>query len=160
VNQAIRDLYINKQGDSQALFGEVLRSGTPDAWRDLEQCVIEKRLAWFNANRSRLKFSGDPVWDGYNMFYYDYLGLSIPSDGVILIKSREQVLSRWWNRCPTLEACQASGLETRQVCQMVYERPVEILLQLLDARLHFERSYIHIRPHADYCEERVWLEPG
>jgi hypothetical protein len=157
VNQAIRDAYLNKRGDSRALFGAVLETNTPDAWSDLEQCVAEKRLSWFEANRARLVFTGDPVWDGFKLFYFDYLGLSVPQDGIILIRSREQVLSRWWNTCPTLDACLSMGLATTQVCRQVYERPVEALLKQVDPRLRFERSYIHIRPHAPYCEERVWL---
>jgi hypothetical protein len=160
VNQAIRDAYMNKRGDSQTLFDEVLRANTPGAWGDLEECVTEKRLAWFAANRAGLVFSGDPVWDGFKLFYFDYLRLSVPQDGQIILVSREQVLSRWWNACPTLDACLALGLATTQVCRQVYERPVEALLKQVHPNLRFERSYIRIRPNTSYCEERVWLDPA
>ena len=74
---------------------------------------------------------------------------------------------RWWRRvtrrssgtpcnpCDTLEACRELGLETREVCRALYEKPVQFLISQLDPELRFVRNYHHIRPEASECEEGI-----
>jgi hypothetical protein len=64
---------------------------------------------------------------------------------------------RWWNPCPTLEACVRLGLDTRTVCRQAYHQPVQVMLSRLDPRLRFERNYEALRPYVSYCEERIVL---
>jgi hypothetical protein len=81
----------------------------------------------------------------------------VPKDGEIIERSEKRIVSRWWNPCPTLEACQRFGLDTREICKKAYHRPVEELLKQLHPGLRFERNYECLRPHAAYCEEIISL---
>ena len=132
--------------------------GLDRALASLEHCVVEKRLAWLDRNPERLGQTGDPVLDGYRLFFESYLGLSIPDDGEIIEHSQRTMITRWWNPCSTLEACKELGLDTREICRKAYHRPVQEFLSRVHPRLRFERNYDALRPHAPYCEEIIILE--
>lgn len=148
-----------KEGDSVALFRAVLsvagEVGLDEALACLEECVVEKRSAWLDENLESQERTGEPVYDGFRIFYEVYLGISPPEDGEIVERTGGQITARWWNRCPTLEACEELGLDTREVCRKAYHRPVQVFLSRVDAGLIFERSYECIRPRAPYCEETI-----
>jgi tRNA(adenine34) deaminase len=158
----IRQAYDSSGGDSRALFETILsvsrEIGMDYALACLEQAVIDRRLAWFDAHTAIWRGTGDPLRDGYRLFYQDYLGLAVPRDGEIVEVTDRRWVTRWWNRCPTLEACQALGLDTRVICRRAYERPVQALLGRIDARLRFSRNYEALRPYAPYCEEIISLD--
>jgi hypothetical protein len=126
----------------------------------LERCVEDKRMAWLEAHLANWGPTGDAVRDACRLFYGEYLGLSVPGEGEIVVQTEKEVLMRWWNRCPTLDACVQLGLDTRVICRQVYHRPVQEMLSRLDSRLRFERNYEAIRPYAAYCEERIVLYDG
>ena len=72
-----------------------------------------------------------------------------------------RVLMRWWNPCPTLEACRQLGLDTRVVCRKAYHRPVQEFLAQIHPALRFDRNYACLRPQAAWCEEMISLaKPG
>ena len=123
----------------------------------MERCVIEKRLTWAKAHLSEAKKTDNPVLDGYRWFYEKYLGLSIPGNGEIVELSEQRIVSRWWNPCPTLEACKRFGLDTRVICRKAYHQPVQEFLIQLHPGLRFERNYNYLRPHTAYCEEIIFL---
>lgn len=158
----IRTEYENSRGNSIQLFQILLaigsEAGFEHALEFLEQCVTDKRLNWLERNRAQLTITGDPVRDGYSLFYESYLGLSVPKDGEIIVETPRRMVTRWWNRCPTLEACQNLGLDTRIICKKAYQRPVQALLTRLHAGLKFERNYDCIRPYVPYCEEIITLD--
>lgn len=158
----IRQQYRNLQGDSTGLFKEILavsnEIGMETALADLEQCVIEKRTAWLRANLGDLGNENDPVTEAYKWFYEKYLGACVPEDGEIVEHTRQRMVMRWWNACPTLEACRTLGLDTRKICRLAYHKPVQEFLAHIHPGLRFERNYEKIRPHADYCEEIILLE--
>jgi hypothetical protein len=124
----------------------------------LRQCVTEKRLAWLDGNLETLERTGNPLADGYRIFYEVYLGISTPEDGEIVEATDKKLVTRWWNRCPTLEACTKLGLDTREICKKVYHEPVQAFLSRIDPRLRFARNYENLRPYAPYCEETIWLQ--
>jgi len=156
----IKRKYDNSQGDSTELFNEISRAasevGMDEALACLEQCVIEKRLAWVKANLGEVK-EDDAVMEGYRWFYERYLKISIPKDGEIIERANNRLVMRWRNPCPTLEACRKLGLDTREICKKAYHRPVEEFLKQVDPRLRFGRNYESLRPHTDYCEEIIEL---
>jgi hypothetical protein len=158
----IKRQYLNKSTDSAALFRTVQSVATHVGWDRalsyLEQCVTEKRLAWLAQHLKEFERTDDPVWDGYRLFYEVYLGVVAPVDGTIVARTETKMVTRWWNHCPTLEACQRLGLDTRQVCRKAYHGSVQAFLTRLDPRLKFERNYKAIRPHCAYCEESISLE--
>ena len=160
--QRIKEAYLSSGGDSTRLFQTVLDVAGQDGWEEtlacLEGCVSEKRTAWMRNNPEIIPSSGDPVLDGFRLFYERYLGLSVPRDGEIVEATPQRIVSRWWNPCPTLEACRKLGLDTRDVCRRVYQQPVEAMLRRIDPRLRFRRNYAALRPHQAYCEEIIELD--
>ena len=139
----------------QELAGEI---GLDSALEILQGCVFEKRLAWYENVGHTFERTGDPLLDGYRLFYENYLHVAVPADGEIVERTEQYMVTRWWNRCPTLEACQKLGLDTRVVCRRVYQEPVEALLRKVDPCLRFRRNYTAIRPYAAYCEEILEVE--
>ena len=160
--QLIKQQYQKSMGDSTELFQTILSIaddiGLDQALAYLEQCVIEKRLAWLDKNLAEFERTNDPVLDGYRLFYEVYLGVSVPQDGEIIEQTKRKMVMRWWNHCPTLEACQKLGLSTREICQKVYHQPVQAMLSKIDPRLTFERNCMALRPHTPYCEEIIVLK--
>ena len=158
----IRQAYLASAGDSTALFQVLIHvaedAGMETALQILEKCVIEKRLAWVNQALPRFARTSNPLADAFRLFYVDYLGLSIPRDGELVESSSCRLATRWWNPCPTLEACRRFGLDTRTVCRLAYHSPVQAFLEAVDTRLRFDRNYASLRPHAAYCEEIITLE--
>ena len=157
----IQEQYRQSKGDLTLLWQTILAAaveiGLDQALGCLEQCVIDKRLAWLEKNLATFERTGEPVMDGYRLFYESYLGISAPVDGQIVVRTDRRLVSRWWNPCPTLDACRKLGLDTRQICRKVYHRPVQLFLSQLDPRLKFERNYQAVRPYATYCEEIITL---
>jgi len=160
--QRIKYQYENSQRDSTNLFCEIIKVadeiGMDDALACLERCVIEKRLAWLKTNPGKVKKTDQPLWDGYRLFYEKYLGVFVPEDGEIVAHSNEKIVTRWWNSCPTLEACVKLGLDTREICKKAYQKPVQEFLMQINPKLRFERNYKRIRPYAAYCEEIIYFE--
>jgi hypothetical protein len=161
--QRIREQYLRSSGDSIPLFQVVLsvaeEIGLDPALGLLEQCVIQKRVAWLDKNLPRLTRTDNPFMDGYRLFYEEYLHVSIPEYGEIVEQTPSRLVTRWWNRCPTLEACQHFGLDTRRVCRRVYHQPVQVMLSRINPELVFVRNYAAIRPYTAYCEEGFVLGP-
>lgn len=159
--QRIKRQYNNSQGDSTELFTEILRAsneiGLDKALAYLEQCVTEKRLAWLKANLGEAKNENDPVMGGYRWFYEKYLGVSVPKDGEIVERTAKRLVMHWRNPCPTLEACKKLGLDTREICKIAYQKPVQEFLKYIHPKLRFDRNYENVRPHAAYCEEIIEL---
>jgi hypothetical protein len=161
--QRIQHQYNNLHGDSTELFSELItianELGMDEALAYLERCVTEKRLAWLKNNFDEVEKRNGSVVDGYKWFYEKYLGVSVPKDGEIVERSENRIVMRWWNPCPTLEACKKFGLDTREICKKAYQNPVQEFLQHINSNLRFERNYEHIRPHSAYCEEIIeWIE--
>ncbi len=158
----IKQHYQKSKGDSSDLFQIILsladEIGLEKALAYLEQCVIEKRLAWLNKNLANLAKTDDPVFDGYRLFYEVYLGVSTPAEGEIVEKSESKMVTRWWNHCPTLEVCTKLGLDTREICKKVYHKPVQEFLAQINPKLRFQRNYECLRPQTAYCEEIILLE--
>jgi len=160
--ELILEKYRNKERDFGGLFRVVLdigdEIGLEKSLEYLERCVIEKRVAWLDENLHKMERTGDVVEDGYRIFYERYLGIAVPRDGEIVEKTDKKLVMRWWNYCPTLEACKKFGLDTRVVCKKAYHNPVQIFLSRIHPKLRFDRNYERIRPYASYCEESISLE--
>ena len=135
----------------------LLQSGD---YRALERQRSHKRLAWLTAHGHPAcpdtPLPPEPVSprEAYELLFFDYMGLTAEQIPVAE-ESADRIV--WLSRdpCPTLEACDRLGLDTRQVCRAVSERPVQTFLSRLDPRLRFVRDYSTIRPHAGYCREQI-----
>jgi tRNA(adenine34) deaminase len=159
--QLVKAKYDSKGADHSDLFETILsiaeESSLDVALACLERCVTDKRTAWLDQNLPSLKRSGNAIDDAFTTFYEGYLGISPPEDGEIVERTPSRMVTRWWNPCPTLGACQKFGLDTREVCRKAYHQPVQVFLARIDPRLRFERNYHALRPHTPYCEEILTL---
>lgn len=151
-----------QDGDLRPLFETLLSIaetiGHDPALALLERCAIEKRQAWLDQHLDSFERTGNPVEDGYRLFYEIYLGVSAPDDGEIVEQYDQRMVTRWWNACPLLDFWVEMELDTREICRKTYEKPVQIFLERIDPRLRFIRNYDRIRPHLPYCEETIALE--
>ncbi len=123
----------------------------------LEELVLKKRLEWFDKNREKLKVSGDPIDQAFNLFYRDYLKLA-SDDGEVVERTEDKLVTRWWNFCPVLEACKTLNMDTREICKRCYEKPVQIFIKKIHPKLTFKRNYRKIRPYSAFCEETIEME--
>jgi hypothetical protein len=160
----IQSKYADSSQDATGLFKTLQsiaeKEGLKTALAGLEECVFAKRRRWMENNPRSFLAGNDPVMQGFRMFYEHYLGLSTPRDGEVVATGENKITVRWRNRCPTLDACAKLGLDTRVVCRLAYDRPVQMMLEQIDPRLRFVRNYDAIRPHADACEETIELVEG
>jgi tRNA(Arg) A34 adenosine deaminase TadA len=126
----------------------------------LEQQRSRKRLDWLTAHgygpRPGTPFPAAPVSprEAYELLFYDYMGLTVEQMPVVE-ESADRIVWLSSDPCLTLDACHRLGLDTRQVCRAVSERPVQTFLSRLDPRLRFLRDYVAIRPHAGCCREQI-----
>lgn len=131
---------------------EKLRS---QPYRALEVDSAERRTAWYKHYAAQRDHGARPTpRAAYEMFFFDYLGLS--ADEVpVLSESETEIVWSSVNPCQTLEACQRLGLDTRVVCRAIYEKSTQALISQLDPQLRFLRSYEEIRPYSHHCQERI-----
>ena len=160
--QRISQAYRNTAGDHTSLFQTLSSIADEIGWDSaltyLEQCVIEKRLAWLEKNLPTIEPRDNPLLDAYRLFYEIYLGVSMPEDGEVIEQTENKLVMRWWNHCPTLEVCQKFGLDTREICQKAYHQPVQRFMEKVHPNLRFERNYQALRPYTPYCEEIITLD--
>lgn len=131
---------------------ERLKKCSPQA---IEREVAEKRIMWFRQNHHDAdRCNWSPPRRAYELLFFDYMGL--PEDELpIVFETETEIVWLSLNKCPTLEACMALGLDTRQVCRAVYEKSTQALVSQLDPQLRFLRNYEEIRPHSNHCREMI-----
>jgi hypothetical protein len=125
------------------------------SYRAIEREVTEKRITWLRQNYHDT--DGPNFWlprTAYELLLLEYMGLS-EEELPIVVETEAEIGWLSINKCPTLEACESLGLDTRQVCRAVYEKSTQIFLSQLDPQLRFLRSYKEIRPHSNYCREMI-----
>jgi ribosomal protein L4 len=126
-----------------------------EGWRALAAEVFSKRLKWYDEVKHKLDLKGSDVEKALRLLM---LKVGIREEEVkIVYKSERKIVFRSFNRCPVIKACEAVGLETREVCKKVYERSTEEFIRLVNPNLRFYRNYERIRPYAEYCEEIIEL---
>jgi tRNA(Arg) A34 adenosine deaminase TadA/catechol 2,3-dioxygenase-like lactoylglutathione lyase family enzyme len=127
---------------------------------DLERRRSEKRLAWLGARgcpaRVDTPLPVTPVSprEAFELLFFEYMRLA-PERMPVVEESPDHIVWLSEDDCPTLEACRRLGLDTRQICRAVSERPVQTFLSRLDPRLRFVRDYDEIRPYAGHCREQI-----
>ncbi len=122
----------------------------------LNEDSIRRRTAWFEQNRDRFaRLPDDPVRAAYALLLARF---GITSDEApIVFGDGTKIVFHSQNFCPTLEACNRLGLDTRYVCKHLNEDATNRLIQLIDPRLRFSRNYEHLRPYSPFCEEMICL---
>ena len=136
---------------------ELLRGADEKQLKATAKVLSAKRLRWFAENKHHFIPNGkDPIRVAYQMFLQK---LDITEDQAPITRYDEnKVIFHSKNFCPTLEACNILGLDTRFVCQHLTEKPTTDLIRKIHPRLRFTRNYQRLRPFADYCQEMIILE--
>jgi tRNA(adenine34) deaminase len=130
--------------------------------RTIEEQTVEKRNAWWDG-RNAGGNSGDPGMrptprSAFEALFFQYMGLAA-EDLPILREDENEIVWASRNPCPTLEACQRLGLDTRMVCRQAYEKSTQAFVSRIDPQLRFLRDYTTIRPLSDHCLERIVYVP-
>ncbi len=125
------------------------------SYQAIEAEVAEKRRAWLRQHgQIAARYEHPSPRQAFDLLFFEYMGLS-PADLPIVSETETEIVWQSANPCPTLEAVQALGLDTRTVCRAAYEKSTQAFLSQLDPQLRFLRSYEEIRPHAGHCRERI-----
>ena len=146
-------------GTETPLEREIAALRTGD-YGSLERQRSRRRLDWLTARgyppRSGAPLPKAPVSprEAYELLFFEYMGLRADEMPVVE-ESPDRIVWLSADDCPTLDACRLLGLDTRQVCRAVSERPVQTFLSRLDPRLRFVRDYVAMRPHAPHCREQI-----
>ena len=123
--------------------------------RAVEAEITARRVQWLRQNVLPLCAPGTVTpRRAFELLFFDHMGLD-PADLPVVKETEGEIVWRSQNRCPTLEVCRRLGLDTRHVCRAANEKATQAFLSQLDPQLRFLRSYTEIRPHADYCLERI-----
>jgi tRNA(adenine34) deaminase len=125
-------------------------------YQEIAAETVQKRTEWYEA---RVKSIGRKIPPtpraAFELFFFEYMG--VPTEDLqVVSEGPTHITWRSTNPCPTLQACQALGIDTRLVCREIYESSTQAFFYLIDLRLRFSRSYEEIRPYASYCLESIY----
>jgi hypothetical protein len=129
-----------------------LRGASDDQLRAYDDERAAKRIAWFEKEHDTA-----PVGDLLDKAYSVLLRkLGIREDEAPVVRRDDRaIMFHSKNFCPTLEACQILGMDTRRVCRLSNDKSTNAVVRQVDRRLNFTRNYERIRPHSEYCEESI-----
>jgi tRNA(adenine34) deaminase len=123
------------------------------AYREMENEISRRRVAWLSRNRPATSTSISPR-QAFELLFFDQMGLA-RDELTVIFETDTEIVWRSFNRCPTLEATQQLGIDTRKICRAINEKATQAFVSQLDPQLRFLRSYEKIRPYTNYCEERI-----
>lgn len=126
-------------------------------WNGIERELTEKRVKWFEDNKASIfkRLKGSDVEKAYHLILTK-IGIK-EDDTPIVEKTENSIVFHSKNFCPALEACRIMGLDTREVCKAIFEKPTQELIKRINPKLKFRRNYKRIRPYTPYCEEIILL---
>ena len=134
-----------------------LRDADKQKLEDFAQNLSKKRLRWYAEHGHCLATDGEDILHAAYRVFLQKLGIMEDQAPIVRCDEKHLILHSS-NYCPTLEACNLLGLDTRFVCKYLTEKPTTDLIRQIHPKLRFTRNYKHIRPHSDYCEEMIILE--
>lgn len=120
---------------------------------ELGEQTSRKRRDWFVTHKPAVPERPVPR-DAFDLLFFDYMGL-VRDDLEVIAENDSEIIWLSKNKCPTLEACNHLGMDTRIVCKVGYEKSTQAFVSVLDPALRFIRSYEEIRPYAAHCREMI-----
>lgn len=133
---------------------EKLRDATDKTLSTLNDDSANRRVKWFTENKAMFNFlDGDPLTAGYKLLL-KRLNIT-EAEAPVVAKSERELVFRSKNFCPTLEACKILGLDTQTICRKLNENSTDALVKQVNPCLTFSRNYQKLRPHTNYCEEKI-----
>ena len=131
---------------------DLLREAGSETLEQLAEDLAQKRINWFR-QRNFQNMSADPLEAAYSLLL-DKLGITA-EEAPIVERQKGKIVIHSKNFCPILEACKILGLDTREICKQLTEKPMQALLKELHPNLRFKRNYDKIRPYVPFCEEMI-----
>jgi len=126
-----------------------------EPYRAIALEITRKRMAWLDrALPAKTGYDKFTPRDVFELLFFENMGLD-RNDLLVIAESPDEIVWLSRNRCTLLEACHTLGLDTRNVCRPVNEKATQAFVSRINPRLRFHRSYEEIRPHADYCKEKI-----
>lgn len=122
-------------------------------WKIAKEQTV-KRVAWYIANKEKLTLTGSLVRQAYTLVMVANMKINL-SEIPVIYEDKKKIIWHSFNFCPVLEACKCLGLDTRVICRIGYEKPIQNLISCLNPKLRFSRNYEKIRPYVEYCEEII-----
>jgi tRNA(Arg) A34 adenosine deaminase TadA len=141
-----------EQPSFAVLVDEQIRRLQEKSLRTIEADTIAKRATWCRGHLGAITAPTPRM--AFETLFFRYMGLH-PEDLPVVSEDAHQITWSSQNPCPTLEACQRLGLDTRKVCRKAYEKSTQAFLSCIDPQLRFLRNYDEIRPYSSHCEEQI-----
>jgi hypothetical protein len=125
----------------------------------LRKETYERWLGYFEKTR-RIE-NESPAHEAWRRIIIEGMGVD-ERFSEIIEENENLIVFRSRNFCPILGACEELRLDTRLVCETVYELPVELICKQIHPYLSFTRDYSKLRcwekdRGTDYCEERFFI---
>ena len=126
-----------------------------ESFRAIASDITQKRMAWLDRTLpDKPRYGQFTPRQAYELLFFENMGLA-RDELPVVSESPDEIVWLSRNRCSLLEACLALGLDTRTVCRPVNEKATQAFFSRINPQLRFHRSYKEIRPHADYCREKI-----
>ena len=106
------------------------------------QTQVDKK--WFDDNATNYDLSGPPLPATYNMIFTGISGRKL-TDIKITEQTNNRIVHQFDLPCSILDACIELGLDTKIICKALHQKSANVLMQLVDPRLRFDRDYEIIR---------------
>lgn len=124
-------------------------------FRAIASSITQRRMSWLDhALPNKQGYDRFTPRQAFELLFFENMRLE-RDELPVVSESPTEIVWLSYNRCTLLEACNQLGLDTRKVCRPVNEKATQAFLSRVNPQLRFHRSYEEIRPHADYCRERI-----
>jgi tRNA(adenine34) deaminase len=124
-------------------------------FQTIELKRTKKRISWLNQtlkdNKDHESFTPR---EAFELLFFENMELK-REELPVITESNKEIVWLSYNRCPTLEACNKLGFDTREVCRSINEKSTQAFISQLNPQLRFHRDYGEIRPYAEYCKEKI-----
>jgi tRNA(adenine34) deaminase len=126
-----------------------------DDFRTMAARITQDRMSWLDCHLPPEEACETfTPRDAYELLFFAKMNLE-PDELPVVSETEKEIVWLSCNACSLLGACNALGWDTREVCRPVTEKATQAFFSRINPQFRFHRSYEEIRPHADYCREKI-----
>lgn len=136
--------------------------------KEIENKIIEKRLKWYEEYKNELDYLKieelRDIQKAFILLYGHQMEIPRKDVGTFPMYDGDQgyfiVYIQSRNFCPYLEAFKRMNIRPKdsvKLCELTLEKPCQILVDKVNPKIKFFRSYPNIRPIKDFCDERLFM---
>ncbi|MBN2011653.1 hypothetical protein JW960_20150 [candidate division KSB1 bacterium] len=117
------------------------------------------KIKWFEQNRARIESLKFNTWQEkvLTLFYQFNLNIDTERFGKRVYQDSACMIYDWQTECPILNKCNEEGVDTLNVCNVLFHTQYQVLLSLIEPGLVFNRDYERIRPYYHSCREIIYF---